>query len=154
MAQETITTQLGEEEGSSYTFYFLIAAFIIFCFFPYDWLEKMGCKKRTPRAVGRHLLVSSETQAHDIKAAIEAESSTTEAFGRQAELFSTCPSKARGGYLGEFKQGAMVPAFDACVFNPDTQCGVVNGPIQTNFGWHLIMIDERKYMENESLKTL
>ena len=48
------------------------------------------------------------------------------------------PKRSRGGDLGTFKKGAMVPEFDTCVFDEATPLGdaAVQGPIKTQFGFH------------------
>lgn len=48
------------------------------------------------------------------------------------------PSGKRGGDLGEFRQGQMVPAFDKVVFS----CPVLEptGPLHTQFGYHIIKV--------------
>jgi peptidyl-prolyl cis-trans isomerase C len=57
-------------------------------------------------------------------------------FGSLAQLHSKCPSKARGGDLGEFGPGMMVKPFeDATVATP---LGSISQPVQTQFGFHLI----------------
>jgi peptidyl-prolyl cis-trans isomerase C len=65
-------------------------------------------------------------------------------FRKTAKEVSSCPSKNQGGYLGQFKRGAMAPAFDRVCFDPKTPLETTVGPIQTQFGWHLIYIHERK----------
>ena len=55
--------------------------------------------------------------------------------------YSSCPSSQKGGSLGSFGRGAMVPAFDEVVFNKEV--GVVHGPVKTPFGAHLILIESR-----------
>ena len=66
-------------------------------------------------------------------------------FADAATQYSTCPSSARGGDLGTFKKGAMVPEFDSLVFDEATPLGgaAVQGPIKTQFGHHLIQVYER-----------
>lgn len=64
-------------------------------------------------------------------------------FGNVAREFSTCPSGSQGGSLGSFKPGTMVPAFDKVIFDPDTKLGEVVGPVKTDFGFHLIVVDKR-----------
>lgn len=64
-----------------------------------------------------------------------------EAFARLAGEFSDCPSKAKGGDLGEFGPGMMVKEFDMVAFEEDV--GVVHGPISTSFGEHLIFVKSR-----------
>jgi peptidyl-prolyl cis-trans isomerase C len=65
-------------------------------------------------------------------------------FRKNAKETSSCPSKSQGGYLGQFKRGVMAPAFDKLCFDPKTPLETTVGPIQTQFGWHLIYIHERK----------
>ena len=83
-----------------------------------------------------------EAQAQALKARIEAGELS---FADAASQFSTCPSAARGGDLGTFKKGAMVPEFDAIVFDDATPLGAtaVMGPVKTQFGHHLIQVYER-----------
>ena len=79
-------------------------------------------------------------RAEDLKVAIE---SGEISFADAASEFSTCPSAARGGDLGTFKRGAMVPEFDSCVFDETVALGSINGPIKTQFGHHLVQVVER-----------
>ena len=58
-----------------------------------------------------------------------------------AELSEDPGSKTRGGDLGEFGRGDMVPEFEAAAFAAEP--GAVVGPVKTAFGWHLILVDER-----------
>ena len=63
---------------------------------------------------------------------------TPKNFGTLAERFSQDPgSKARGGYLGVFPRGAMVPEFDKAV--AALKPGEISPVIQTQFGYHIIM---------------
>lgn len=54
---------------------------------------------------------------------------------------SECPSANRGGNLGTFKPGMMVKEFDKVCF--EKEVGVVHGPVETQFGSHLILITRR-----------
>ncbi|KAJ1428885.1 peptidyl-prolyl cis-trans isomerase C [Ochromonadaceae sp. CCMP2298] len=56
--------------------------------------------------------------------------------------YSSCPSGKKGGSLGTFKQGQMVPAFDKVVFTEEV--GRIHGPVMTPFGGHLILIEARE----------
>ena len=69
------------------------------------------------------------------------------AFAKLAAEHSTCPSKNKGGMLGTFPPGAMVPAFDKKCFDPNTPLQTAVGPVHTHFGYHLIFIHERKLPE-------
>ncbi len=57
-------------------------------------------------------------------------------FSELAQLFSDGPSGPKGGYLGRFTRGQMVPEFDRAVFN--LKPGEVSGLVETKFGFHII----------------
>ena len=86
------------------------------------------------KAAARHILVNTEEECNDIKNKIENGSD----FAEMAKQLSQCPSGQRGGDLGEFSPGQMVQEFDQVVFSEDI--GKVHGPVQTQFGFHLIEI--------------
>lgn len=65
-------------------------------------------------------------------------------FGNMAEQYSQCPSSKEKGDLGRFSQGTMAPPFDKAVFDPQTPLKQTIGPIQTQFGYHLIYVRDRK----------
>lgn len=90
------------------------------------------------RAVARHILVSSEQEARDLKTQIEGGAD----FGDLAKQHSKCPSGQNGGSLGEFGEGAMVPEFDAVVFG-DLPVGECSEPVKTQFGYHLLEVQKR-----------
>ena len=82
--------------------------------------------------------------AEDAATALKAQIAAGEiSFADGAAQYSTCPSSARGGDLGEFKRGAMVPEFDEVCFNVDVPLGGLEGPIKTQFGYHLIQVVKR-----------
>ena len=89
-------------------------------------------------ASARHILVSDEAFCKALKEKINTGEMT---FEQAAKENSTCPSGAKGGELGTFSQGQMVPEFDKVVFNDEV--GVVHGPVQTQFGYHLLEVTER-----------
>lgn len=64
-------------------------------------------------------------------------------FASLARDFSTCPSGKQGGSLGSFSPGTMVKEFDEVIFNPETELGQIVGPVQTKFGYHIIVVDKR-----------
>ncbi len=88
-------------------------------------------------ASARHILVDTAEQCEEIKKKIE----DGEDFAEMAKKFSACPSGQKGGDLGTFGQGMMVPEFDVVVFNEEL--GKVHGPIKTQFGYHLLEITSR-----------
>ena len=89
------------------------------------------------RAKARHILVETEAECLKLKEEISAGRD----FAEAAQSCSQCPSGKGGGSLGEFSQGQMVPEFDQVVFN--AEIGKVHGPVQTDFGYHLIEITSR-----------
>jgi peptidyl-prolyl cis-trans isomerase C len=90
------------------------------------------------KAQARHILVDSEESCESLKSQIESGSD----FADIAREHSTCPSSSRGGDLGEFSPGMMVPEFDKVVFS--CAVGEVQGPVQTQFGFHLIEVTARE----------
>lgn len=90
------------------------------------------------RATARHILVSSEEKCNKLKAAIESGAAD---FAELAKEHSSCPSGRNGGDLGEFGPGMMVPEFDRVVFS--AEIGKVQGPVQTQFGYHLLEVTSR-----------
>ena len=88
-------------------------------------------------ATARHILVSTEEQCNDLKSQIENGAD----FADLAKQHSSCPSGAQGGDLGEFGPGMMVPEFDQVVFSADVN--TVQGPVQTQFGYHLLEVTSR-----------
>lgn len=89
------------------------------------------------QASARHILVSTEQECLDLMNRIEG----GEDFAELAAAHSACPSGGRGGALGSFSPGQMVPEFDAAVFGGEV--GVVQGPVKTDFGFHLLEVTER-----------
>jgi len=88
-------------------------------------------------AKARHILVATQEECEEIKTQITDGAD----FAELAKKHSTCPSGQQGGDLGEFSNGQMVKEFDNVVFNEDV--GEVHGPVQTQFGFHLIEITSR-----------
>ncbi len=86
-----------------------------------------------------HILVESEEKALEILAKIE---SGEVSFGDAAKEYSSCPSGQRGGNLGDFGRGQMVPEFDTAVF--ELEVGeITKTPVKTQFGYHLIKLNSK-----------
>ncbi len=86
---------------------------------------------RTAHAL--HILVKHESQAQDILQQLKKGAK----FHVLAKKLSICPSGKKGGDLGEFAQGAMVPAFDKAVFSKETITPFI---VKTKFGWHVVKV--------------
>ncbi len=85
-----------------------------------------------------HILVDSEDKAKEILTSIQNGEIT---FEDAAKQYSSCPSSAEGGCLGDFGQGQMVPEFDTAVF--EMEVGELRGPVKTQFGYHLIKLNAK-----------
>jgi peptidyl-prolyl cis-trans isomerase C len=88
-------------------------------------------------ASARHILVATEEQCTDLKKQIEEGAD----FAEIARQHSNCPSSAKGGDLGQFGPGQMVPEFDRVVFSAPVN--EVQGPVKTQFGYHLLEVTSR-----------
>ena len=98
----------------------------------------------------KHILTDSEEKCQTILKNIEAGEKTFEDAARE---FSTCPSGAKGGDLGEFGKGQMVKEFEDAAF--DAEIGKMVGPVKTQFGYHLIKVEKKnepKTAEFEEVK--
>ncbi len=63
-------------------------------------------------------------------------------FETLAQTYSDCPSAAQGGDLGYFARGQMVPEFEEAAFA--LEIGEVSEPVLTEFGYHLIRVDDKR----------
>lgn len=102
--------------------------------------EQVRQIKPEPEVSARHILVETEDQAKALKAKIDG----GEDFAEVAKKESKDPgSKDDGGNLGYFGHGQMVPEFEAVVFKLNK--GEVSAPVKTQFGWHLIKIEDKRF---------
>ncbi|GKY86418.1 peptidylprolyl isomerase [Sinisalibacter aestuarii] len=85
-----------------------------------------------------HILVETEEEAADLIVKLEDGAD----FAELAQEFSTGPSGPSGGELGWFSAGMMVQPFEEAVTGMDD--GAVAGPVQTQFGWHVIKLNESR----------
>lgn len=86
-----------------------------------------------------HILVETEAEAADIAEQARAEDAD---FAALAKEYSTGPSGPNGGELGWFSAGMMVEPFEVAV--SDMEVGDISDPIQTQFGWHVIKLNETR----------
>ena len=86
-----------------------------------------------------HILVDSEEKALEILAKIE---NGETSFADAAKEHSSCPSGQRGGNLGDFGRGQMVPEFDKAVFEL-SEGEITKTPVKTQFGYHLIKLNSK-----------
>jgi len=80
--------------------------------------------------------------AHDKVVEIAEKVKNGEDFSELAKQHSQCPSSAKGGNLGLFPRGTMVPEFENAAF--DLRVGEVSEPVKTDFGYHIIKVNAKQ----------
>ncbi len=87
----------------------------------------------------RHILVKTKKEAEDIIKQLDNGAD----FAKLAKEKSTGPSAAKGGELGYFTQGQMVPEFEKAAFalKPGQY---TEKPVKTQFGWHVIQVEDKR----------
>jgi len=89
-----------------------------------------------------HILIPSDEEAEAKLALIQEQLARGVSFAELAMEHSTCPSGQTGGSLGQFGRGQMVPEFEEVAFALN-EPGDISEPIESRFGWHIILLDER-----------
>ncbi len=95
-----------------------------------------------------HILVESKEDADAVKAELDGGAD----FAETAKAKSTGPSGPNGGELGWFSDGQMVPEFQEAV--NALEVGQVSEPIQTQFGWHVIILNDKRDKEAPELEAV
>ncbi len=117
-----------------------------------DYYEKNKATFTTKESVNAsHILLKTDAAAGEKGAAkqlaainklrTELIAAKGEGFDKLAKEHSDCPSGARGGDLGNFSRGQMVPEFEKAAFTQ--KVGTVGEVVKTSFGYHLIMVTAR-----------
>ncbi|MGH1543281.1 MAG: peptidylprolyl isomerase [Arenicella sp.] len=87
-------------------------------------------------ACASHILVKTEREAKSLIQQLKNGAN----FAVLAKKNSLCPSKKKGGDLGEFAKGTMVKPFDQVVFAKGSEDKPFLGPVKTRFGFHVIQV--------------
>jgi len=85
-----------------------------------------------------HILVKTEEEANVVYYDV----THGKAFEEVAKEKSLCPSKKDGGSLGWFGRGQMVKEFETVAFSLGK--GQISRPVKTQFGWHIIRVNDSK----------
>ena len=110
--------------------------------------ENQDAFQEKAQVSARHILVETEEQAEQIAEELTQGLGFAEAAGK----YSTCPSKEKGGDLGWFGKGQMVPEFEKAAFGGEI--GKTIGPVKTQFGYHLILVEDRKEAKARSFEEV
>lgn len=92
-----------------------------------------------------HILVATEEAAKALRAELDGGAD----FAKLAAEHGTDGTKEQGGDLGWFTKEMMVPAFAEAAFALEP--GQIAGPVQTQFGWHLIRLAEKREQPKPTL---
>ncbi|MFN3868259.1 MAG: peptidylprolyl isomerase [Hyphomicrobiaceae bacterium] len=101
--------------------------------------DQVKALKPKEEVQARHILVESEDLAKELKKKVDDGAD----FSALAKEHSKDPgTKDDGGMLGYFSQGQMVPQFEQAAFG--LQKGQVSAPVKSQFGWHIIKLEDRR----------
>jgi peptidyl-prolyl cis-trans isomerase D len=123
-----------------------------------DFYELNQERFKDPKQVkARHILFkvspdaprSEEAEAKQRALAILKRARDGEDFAALAKAYSQDRTASKGGDLGYFKRGKMVKPFEELAFSLEP--GEIGGPVRTQFGWHIIKVDDSK---DAIIKTL
>ena len=96
-----------------------------------------------------HILMDTENEAIDVIKMLN----DGDDFAELAKNKSTGPSGPSGGDLGWFKRGQMVPPFEKAAFSLNKN-EITQRPVQTQFGWHVIKIFDKRIPEAPSYENM
>ena len=112
------------------------------------FLQLVERKKGQKEVHARHILLKSEEMAQTLIEKLDDGAD----FGDLAREFSKGPSGRDGGDLGWFGPGRMVPQFDRAL--KDLSVGAYSSkPVMTQFGWHVILVEDRRPLPIPNLKS-
>ncbi len=95
-----------------------------------------------------HILVETEEEAQAVLDELEEGAD----FAELAAERSVGPSGPNGGQLGWFTAGMMVPEFEEAVMALEP--GEVSAPVETQFGWHVVVLNETRAQEPPALEEV
>lgn len=108
--------------------------------------KEIGSKPLKEEVRARHVLLATKEEAKSV----EEKAKNGEDFAELAKTYSTGPSGSSGGDLGYFTAERMVPEFSQAAFALNK--GEISEPVQTQFGWHVIKLEDRRNIKPPSLE--
>ncbi len=102
--------------------------------------------KKPEQVKARHILVKTKKEAESILKELK----KGKDFSLLAKEKSTCPSSKKGGDLGWFGHGQMVPEFEKAAFA--LKKGEISGIVHTKYGYHIIKLDDRRKESQETFE--
>jgi len=110
---------------------------------------QVGALKSGEEVRARHILVDSKDRAREVYEKLAHGSD----FAQLARQYSKDPgSKDQGGELGFFARGQMVPQFEDVAFR--LKKGEISEPVESQFGWHIVRIDDRRQRAAPAFETV
>ncbi len=97
------------------------------------------------RVQASHILLNSEEEAKEVQEKLKAGAD----FAEMAKAYSKDLTKDRGGDLGYFQKGQMIPEFEQACF--ELNVGQTSGIVKTRFGYHIIKLTDKRAPEYKSL---
>jgi foldase protein PrsA len=112
-----------------------------------DEMKKVFEEKYKTEVKASHILVDDEKTAQEVEKKLKDGGD----FAKLAEEYSKDPgSKSKGGDLGFFGKGAMVPEFEKVAFTLDK--GEVSEPVKSDYGYHIIKVTDKRENKFEDKK--
>ncbi|WP_105616695.1 peptidylprolyl isomerase [Vallitalea okinawensis] len=114
-----------------------------------EYYEKNQEMFKSPEEVrASHILIADEEEARKVADDVKAGKD----FAEAAKEHSICPSKERGGDLGFFSRGKMVPAFEEAAFA--LEVGEISHLVKSDFGYHIIKVENKKVPQTKSFEEV
>lgn len=99
-----------------------------------------------------HILIPAQDKEGEKKIKAIRKKVNARNFAEMARKESKGPSAKKGGDLGWFEKGSMVPEFEKVAF--DLKKGEISRPVKTQFGWHIILLEDKKPGVNKSFEDV
>ncbi len=111
--------------------------------------KRVAGMPRQEKIQARHILLKTKNEAMAVIKELQGGAD----FAGLARKKSIGPSGKNGGDLGSFGRGQMVPAFSQAAFAMK-KGNFTNKPVKTQFGWHVIKVEERTLTAAKSYKEM